>query len=114
MQHAEFCKAVDWVLRGDAFGVGEQSAGDMALLSQFLPCVLVAWLAEGGAAGAPRSVRELEEHLYGKWLVSALGGPSQADMLDAGARARLLRFPEELRLNTGLVSTSLPGEALLG
>jgi hypothetical protein len=35
-------------------------------------------------------------------------------MMDAGARARLLRFPEELRLNTGLVSTSLPGEALLG
>lgn len=70
--------------------------------------------ARGVAAGWGGTVRALEEHLYNKWLVSALCGPAQEERMEAVARAQLARFPEGHRLNTGLVTTALPGEARLG
>ncbi len=102
----------------------------MACAAQFLPRVVLRWLAEGRAAAAAAagadaaaadaaaarcSVRALEQHLYSNWLVSALGGPRQAEMMEEGARAELARFPESHRLETGLVMTALPGgTSLLG
>ena len=104
---------MDWVLASDANTLGEQSGGDMGRAggegATFLPCVLVRWLAAGGGSAA-----QLEAHLHEKWLASALGGPRQGELLDERARGELARFPEELRMNTGLVVTAMPAGAPLG